>query len=123
MRGPASISAPTASATPGLENAPEALSDAVVLRLGLGQVAQAEADADALIKNHGTKKPAQSARIAHALASNALDRGDREGAKRSSSPDLARAKGAYRTCLDLSVRHQYFDEHTSACADQKPFSS
>jgi tetratricopeptide (TPR) repeat protein len=78
-----------ARATPGLDKSPEALADAVVLRLGLGQLAQAEADADAFMKNYGSKKPALTARIAYALASHVLDRGDSEGARRRFEGSMA----------------------------------
>ncbi len=33
----------------------------------------------------------------------------------ASEPDKQAAKGAYKTCLDLSVKHQYFDEFSRSC--------
>ena len=32
-----------------------------------------------------------------------------------SEPDKQAAKGAFKTCLDLSVKHQYFDEFSRSC--------
>ena len=50
------------------ETADQALSDAVVLRLGLGQEDQAIADAAAFNKYYGARKAAQAAQIAFAVA-------------------------------------------------------
>jgi hypothetical protein len=33
----------------------------------------------------------------------------------ASEPIKQQAKGAYKTCLGLSVKHQYFDEYSRAC--------
>ncbi|MEP7125114.1 MAG: hypothetical protein ABJE95_29560 [Byssovorax sp.] len=71
-----------ARATPAHEKAPEALMDATVLRLGLGQIAQAEANAGELNRTYGSKKPAQTAQIAYALAMSSLDHDDLKGAKK-----------------------------------------
>lgn len=68
--------------SPSEDKAPEALTDAVVLRLALGQRDQAEKDADLFNKNFGSKKPRQTAQVAYAIAADALERGDREGAKK-----------------------------------------
>ncbi len=75
-----------AATSPGAEKAPEALSDATVLRLGLGQEDQAIKDADLFNKNFGTKKPAQTAAIAFAIGAHYIDREDwGEARKRLSS--------------------------------------
>lgn len=50
------------------EFADQALSDAVVLRLGLGQSDQAIEDANAFNRYYGARKPAQAAQIAFAVA-------------------------------------------------------
>ena len=50
------------------ETADQALSDAVVLRLGLGQEEEAIADANNFNKYYGGRKPAQAAQIAFAVA-------------------------------------------------------
>ncbi|MDF3067808.1 MAG: ybgF [Polyangiaceae bacterium] len=50
------------------EFADQALSDAVVLRLGIGQDEQAIKDANNFNKYYGAKKPAQTAQIAYAIA-------------------------------------------------------
>jgi tetratricopeptide (TPR) repeat protein len=68
--------------SPMMEKAPEALTDAIVMRLALGQRAQAEADAGDFNKVYGSKKPVETAKIAFAVASDALDRGDHEGARK-----------------------------------------
>jgi TolA-binding protein len=75
-----------AATSPGAEKAPEALSDATVLRLGLGQEDQAIKDADLFNKNFGSKKPAQTAAIAFAIGAHYIDREDwGEARKRLSS--------------------------------------
>lgn len=56
-----------AAQNPKADKSPEALSDAVALRLGLGQEDQAIKDADLFNKNFGTSKPAQTAAIAFAI--------------------------------------------------------
>lgn len=71
-----------ARANPATEKAPDALSDALVLRLGLGQLAQADADADLFNKSYGSKRPGQTARIVFAMASHALDQHDWKAVKR-----------------------------------------
>ncbi len=57
-----------AAASPKEERAPEALSDAIVLRLSLGERDRAEKDAELFRRNYGAKKPAESARVALAFA-------------------------------------------------------
>jgi tetratricopeptide (TPR) repeat protein len=52
---------------PKAPDADKALSDAVLLRLGLGQEDQAIADAQVFTKNYGGNKPAQTAAIAYAI--------------------------------------------------------
>ncbi|HVY48519.1 MAG TPA: hypothetical protein VHB21_21670 [Minicystis sp.] len=58
------------------ENAAEALSDAVALRLGLGQEREAISDSDLFNKNFGGKKAAQSAQIAFAIGAHYVDKED-----------------------------------------------
>lgn len=65
---------------PALEKAPEALTDATVLRLALHQLPAAIADADAFNKLYGTRHAANAARIQYAVASTMLERGDARGA-------------------------------------------
>ena len=38
-----------------------------------------------------------------------------EGLDSASEPDRKRAKAAYQTCLELSSKYQYFDEHSRGC--------
>lgn len=56
-----------AKADPKAPEADKALSDAVILRLGLGQEEQAIDDARVFTKNYGGSKPAQTASIAFAV--------------------------------------------------------
>ncbi len=75
--------------SPKSDRAPEALQDALVLRLGLDQLAQAEVDGDLFSKNHGSRKPRDTANIAFAIAGHVLDRGDREGARQRLEASMA----------------------------------
>lgn len=58
---------------PKAPDADKALSDAVILRLGLGQEDQAIADAQIFTRNYGSSKPAQTAQIAFAVGSHYAD--------------------------------------------------
>ncbi|MFO0756769.1 MAG: hypothetical protein U0359_09770 [Byssovorax sp.] len=70
-----------ALANPRKDKAPEALKDAVVLRLALGQIDRATSDADAFNKQYGMSKPAETAQVAYAIGQHMLDGGDAGGAK------------------------------------------
>lgn len=59
---------------PKMDKAGEALQDAVVLRLGLGQEDQAIKDAELFNKNYGRAKPAQAAQIAFAVGAHYIDK-------------------------------------------------
>jgi hypothetical protein len=65
-----------AAANPKAEKAPEALTDSVVLRLGLGQEDQAIKDSEAFNKNFGSSKPAQTAGIAFAIGAHYIEKED-----------------------------------------------
>lgn len=67
---------------PKMDKAAEALQDAVVLRLGLGQEDQAIKDADLFNKNYGASKAAQTAQIAFAIGSHYVEKGDWESARK-----------------------------------------
>jgi len=58
------------------DKAAEALQDAVVLRLGLGQEKQAIDDADLFSRSVGTGKPAQAAQISFAIGAHYVERED-----------------------------------------------
>ncbi len=62
--------------SPKEDKAADALSDAVALRLGLGQEKEAIADSDLFNKNFGSNHPAQSAFIAFAIGAHYVDRED-----------------------------------------------
>jgi TolA-binding protein len=65
-----------ANQNPKAEKAPDALSDAVRLRLGLGQEDQAIKDSDLFNKNYGSSKPAQTAQIAFAIGAHYVEKED-----------------------------------------------
>ncbi|MCK6589564.1 MAG: tetratricopeptide repeat protein, partial [Polyangiaceae bacterium] len=67
---------------PKMDKAGEALQDAVVLRLGLGQEELAIRDAEAFDKMYGAQKPAQSAQIAYAVGAHYAEKEDWENARR-----------------------------------------
>lgn len=66
---------------PKADKADQALSDAVILRLGLGQEEQAIADARDFNKNYGATKPAQTASIAFAVGAHYAEKGEYDKAK------------------------------------------
>lgn len=74
---------------PKMEKAPEALQDAVVLRLGLGQEDQAIKDADLFNKNYGSQKPAQTAAIAFAIGAHYAEKEDWDNARKRLSSALS----------------------------------
>ena len=63
------------------ENADKALSDAVLLRLGLGQEEKAIEDAAAYAKSHGATKPKEVAMLGLAIAGHHAEKGDWEKAR------------------------------------------
>jgi hypothetical protein len=63
-----------AAAAPKSERAPEALQDATVLRLGLGDMAAAEKDAGLMEKNYGAKQPERVAAVDFAYALDLIDK-------------------------------------------------
>ncbi len=71
-----------AAENPKMEKAPEALQDAVLLRLGLGQEDQAIKDAESFGKNYGGQKPAQAAQIAFAIGAHYIEKEDWENARK-----------------------------------------
>ena len=71
-----------AAADPSDEKASNALSDAVVLRLGLGQEFEALKDYDTFRRLYGAKKKTQTAQIALALGANYADKKDYDKAKK-----------------------------------------
>jgi tetratricopeptide (TPR) repeat protein len=74
---------------PKMDKAPEALQDAVVLRLGLGQEDMAIKDADLFNKNYGSQKPAQTAQIAFAIGAHYIDREDWDQARKRLSSAMS----------------------------------
>jgi hypothetical protein len=70
-----------AKADPKAEGADKALSDAVILRLGLGQEEEAIKAAQTFNKNYGASKPAQTAAIAFAVGAHYAEKEDWEKAR------------------------------------------
>ena len=64
------------------EKADNALSDAVVLRLGLGQEQDAIKDADDFMKLYGQSKPAETARVAFAIGAHYVEKEDWDNARK-----------------------------------------
>jgi tetratricopeptide (TPR) repeat protein len=87
---------------PKMENAPEALSDAVVLRLGLGQHEQAIADAKLFNTKYGAKKAAEAAQIAFAIGAHYADRENWNACQRELSRSMARIDSKAK--LDVKIQ-------------------
>ncbi|MFT3776027.1 MAG: hypothetical protein QM820_62580 [Minicystis sp.] len=68
--------------SPQASEAPEALQDAIVLRLGLGQADEAIRDAEGYLKLYGAKLPEQAARVSLAIALHFSEREEHEAAKK-----------------------------------------
>ncbi len=66
---------------PRAENADKALSDAVLLRLGLGQEQEAIKDADELLRNYGASKPALAGAVAYAIGAHHAEKEEWEKAR------------------------------------------
>lgn len=67
---------------PKAEKADSALSDAVVLRLGLGQDADAIKDADDFMKTYGQSKPVETSRVAFAIGAHYVEREEWDNARK-----------------------------------------
>ncbi len=78
-----------AKADKNAEKADAALSDAVLLRLGLGQEAEAIADAQVFTRNYGGAKPAQTAQIAFAVGAHYAEKEEWDKAKGALSGYMA----------------------------------
>ncbi len=65
-----------------MEKASDALKDATVLRLGLGQPELAIKDADLFNRNYGGAKPAEAAQVAFAIGAHFAEKGDADAARK-----------------------------------------
>ncbi|MFT3775699.1 MAG: hypothetical protein QM820_60910 [Minicystis sp.] len=74
---------------PAADKAPQALEDAIVLRLGLGQEDQALRDAELFEKAHRAKHPALTAHIAFAIGAHYADHEDWEKARKRLSSAMS----------------------------------
>jgi tetratricopeptide (TPR) repeat protein len=72
-----------AKENPKRKDADKALSDAVVLRLGLGEEDQAVADVKEYQKDYGNSNAVETAQIAFAIGAHYADKEDWEGAKKA----------------------------------------
>ncbi len=81
-----------------MDKAAAALSDAVVLRLGLGQQAKALTNAQQFIKLFGRRKPVQAAQIAFAI-----------GAHHADQKQWRKAEKRLRSALSLIEKHAAID--------------
>jgi TolA-binding protein len=70
-----------ARTSPRAENADQALADAVLLRLGLGQEQEAIKDAQEFARSYGAAKPAQSAGIAFAIGAHYAEKDEWDKAR------------------------------------------
>ncbi len=75
--------------SPGLDKAPDALRDAIVLRLGLGQEEQAVRDAELFDKEYRAKHAALAAQIAFAIGAHYVEHEDYAQARRRLSSAMA----------------------------------
>jgi tetratricopeptide (TPR) repeat protein len=75
--------------SPTLDKAPEALEDAIVLRLGLGQEEQALRDTDLFDKAYRAKHPAKSAHIAFAIGAHYAEHEDWDKARKRLSSAMS----------------------------------
>ncbi len=91
-----------ADKNPKSEQAPQALSDATVLRLGLGQEDQAIKNADTFNKNYGAKKQAEAAQIAFAIGAHYADREDWGNARKRLSSALGQVDR--NATLDVQIQ-------------------
>ena len=91
-----------AQSNPKREKAPEALQDAVVLRLALGQDEAAVRDGDLYVKNYGSSKPAQAATVVFAIGAHHVEKEDWGEARKR----LAGALGVIDRSAPLDVRIQ-----------------
>src|SRR6185369_181267 len=92
--------------SPKDSEAPDALADAVILRLALGQMAEARRDGDFFLKTYGSTRRAPAARVSFAIEQQLVERGDQAAAKKG----LAAWLGAFDRSGPLDLR---IDAHTS----------
>jgi hypothetical protein len=78
-----------ARASPAEEGAPDALEEAIVLRLGLGQVDEATRDAELYEKQYGRARAASAARLWIAIADHLAGHGDDRTAKKLLASKMA----------------------------------
>ncbi|WP_394827186.1 tetratricopeptide repeat protein [Pendulispora albinea] len=109
-----------AKENPKYEKADQALSDATVLRLGLGDEEAGIRDADMFRKNYGASKPTQAAAIAFAIGAHYAEKEDWDKAQkalegsigyidRSAAPDIQAQAHATLARSYTKVRHQNRD--------------
>ena len=92
-----------ADENPKMDKAADALSDAVVLRLGLGQQDKAIADAKLFNSKYGRKEPAKAAQIAFAIGAHYVEREDWKSAEQALNATSMRQIDSNAT-LDVKVQ-------------------
>lgn len=85
----ASLYESAAKRFPKMERAPEALTDAVVLRLGLADLDAAVKDAETFLKFYGNTRRAEAAKIEYAIAATREERGESAEAKKMLQKSMA----------------------------------
>lgn len=111
-----------ARSSPQREEAPVSLEDAARLRLGLGQAAEARADAELFARNYGSKRAARTWLLELALAQDLLEREDFAAAKKELErrvPALDRT-GPIDTRL---IAHAWLGRSAARIGDAKKASS
>lgn len=91
-----------AHAYPSADKADVALSDAVVLRLGLGQEKEAVDDTEYFMKTYGGRKPAQAAQVAFAIGAHYVERQDWDMARKRLSSAMKQIDS--NATLDVQVQ-------------------
>jgi len=91
-----------AEENPKMEQAPQALQDATVLRLGLGQEDQAIKNADLFNRNYGSKKTAESAQINFAIAAHYAEKEDWPNARKRLSGSIGQIDR--NATLDIQIQ-------------------
>lgn len=95
-----------AAENPKMDKAAQALQDAVVLRLGLGQEDQAIKNAELFGKNYGAQQPQLAAQVAFAIGAHYADKEDWDQARRRLSGAMAQIDK--NAALDVQVQAHAF---------------
>lgn len=78
-----------AAQSPTADEAPQALADAIVFRMGLGDETRIADDVARFRRAYGATKPELTAKVDYAVAAHAADRGDLPGAERELTTSIS----------------------------------